>query len=63
MLRSMFIDGVFVALSTLVAATASAAEVDPCACFTWDVSHELAVMKQSPQAMAAAVKPAWRASR
>lgn len=34
-----------------------AAEPDPCTRFTWDVSHELAVMKQSPQLVNAAAKP------
>lgn len=36
---------------------ASAADVDPCTQFKWDVSRELAVMRQSPQAITAAVKP------
>jgi hypothetical protein len=34
-----------------------AAEPDPCTRFTWDVSHEITVMKQSPQAVTAAAKP------
>ena len=36
---------------------ALAADVDPCTKFAWDVSHELAVMKLTPQPVAAAVKP------
>jgi hypothetical protein len=35
---------------------ASAADVDACTGFKWDVSRELAVMKQTPQAITAAVK-------
>jgi hypothetical protein len=34
-----------------------AADADPCARFTWDVSNELAVMKQVPKAISAASKP------
>jgi hypothetical protein len=34
-----------------------AADVDPCTTFKWDVSGELPVMKQMPQAMKAAIKP------
>ena len=40
----------------LAAGSAAADEADGCAHFSWDVSHELGVMKQSPQALAAAVK-------
>jgi molybdate transport system substrate-binding protein len=36
---------------------ASAADIDPCTRFTWDVSRERAVMKQTPRAVAAAVTP------
>jgi molybdate transport system substrate-binding protein len=36
---------------------ASAADTDLCTRFTWDVSRERAVMKQTPRAVAAAVKP------
>jgi len=36
---------------------ASATDADGCAHFTWDVSHELTVIKQAPQALAAATKP------
>lgn len=43
------------ALALLGAAPLSADEVDGCH-FVWDVSHELAVMKQTPQAVMAAVK-------
>ncbi len=38
-------------------AAAGAADTDPCTRFTWDVSRELAAMKQTPRAVAAAVKP------
>jgi hypothetical protein len=36
---------------------AAAADVDPCTRFKWDVSHEVAVMRATPQALGAAVKP------
>jgi hypothetical protein len=42
---------------TLARGTTVAGEVDGCAHFSWDVSHELAVLKQAPQALTAAVKP------
>jgi len=35
----------------------AAAEDDPCTRFTWDVSHELAVMKEEPRTLAAAPNP------
>ena len=38
-------------------APALADEVDGCSHFTWDVSHELAVMKQAPKPITAATKP------
>ena len=41
----------------MFAHAASAAEVDGCTHFTWNVSRELAVMKQTPQPVTAAVKP------
>ena len=41
----------------LMAHTVVAAEPDPCTRFTWDVSSELAVMKQTPQPLTAALKP------
>lgn len=45
-----------IALALLSAAPVLADEVDGCH-FVWDVSHELAVMKQTPQTVTAAVKP------
>jgi hypothetical protein len=36
---------------------AVATDADGCAHFTWDVSHELTVMNQAPQALAAATRP------
>jgi len=36
---------------------AGAADVDGCTHFKWDVSRELAVMKQTPQVISAAAKP------
>jgi hypothetical protein len=36
---------------------ASAADVDACSRFKWDVSRELAVMKQTPQAITVAIRP------
>lgn len=41
----------------LLAPAAWAADADPCTRFVWNVSHELAVMKQTPQAIVAAGKP------
>src|SRR5262245_49597878 len=41
----------------LFSAAAVAADDDPCKRFAWDVSHELAVMKQDPQAITTASKP------
>jgi hypothetical protein len=46
-----------VLLACLAGRAALAADADPCTKFTWDVSHELAVAKQTPQAVTAAVKP------
>jgi hypothetical protein len=43
-------------ISAFVTQTALAADADPCTRFVWDVSHELAVMKQTPQAITAAGK-------
>lgn len=40
----------------LCATGALADEVDGCGHFVWDVSHELAVMKQAPQKVAAGLK-------
>jgi hypothetical protein len=37
--------------------SASAADVDGCTRFKWDVSRELAVMKQTPQSISAATQP------
>ena len=42
---------------------AAAAEDDPCTRFTWDVSHELAVMKEQPRALIAASNPRSDLSR
>jgi hypothetical protein len=44
-------------LAGLMAQASSGTEVDPCTTFKWDVSRELAVMRQAPQALTAAVKP------
>jgi hypothetical protein len=41
----------------LDAGALSAADTDPCSRFTWDVSRELAVMQQTPRAVAAVVNP------
>jgi hypothetical protein len=43
-------------LAGLMCQSASAADVDGCTRFKWDVSREFAVMKQTPQAMSAATK-------
>lgn len=44
---------VMAALVTLGARSASAEEAQGCTHFAWDVSHELAVMRQTPQTLAA----------
>src|SRR5262245_20671741 len=44
-------------ISALLAQVAVAADTDPCTRFAWDVSHELAVMKQTPLTITAAGKP------
>ena len=44
-------------IAAVVAQSAVAADIDPCTRFTWDVSHEIAVMKQAPQLLTAAGKP------
>jgi hypothetical protein len=46
-----------VILAAIVRAAANGAGSDPCAGFKWDVSAEVAVMKDEPQALAAGVKP------
>jgi hypothetical protein len=43
-------------MSAAVAAAADAADSDPCTRFTWDVSQELAVMKQTPKPVSGATK-------
>lgn len=43
-----------IAVAALLCNSALAAEPDPCKRFTWDVSHEAAVMQLSPQVLAAA---------
>lgn len=57
MSRSILFGPACAAVAMLVFGAASAAEIDPCTTFTWDVSHELAVMKQSPLAVSAAKTP------
>jgi hypothetical protein len=47
-----------IAVTTLLCNFALAAEPDPCKRFTWDVSHEAAVMKQSVQVLTSATSPA-----
>lgn len=43
-------------VATLLSSAAVAAEVDGCTKFTWDVSHELAVFKGTPQPVSAGTK-------
>lgn len=45
------------AVAMFSCAAARAADVDPCSTFTWDVSHERAVMQQSAQTVNAAQTP------
>jgi hypothetical protein len=44
-------------LAGFMCQSAGAADVDGCTRFKWDVSRELAVMKETPQAITAASKP------
>lgn len=44
-------------IAAVLTQSAVAADTDPCTRFAWDVSHELAVMKQTPQTITAAGKP------
>jgi hypothetical protein len=48
---------VIAAVVTVGARSAIAAEAPGCTHFAWDVSHELAVMKQTPHTLAAATQP------
>jgi len=62
LLSSYFISAALVvaaaSLATLAPATpAVGQEADGCSHFTWDVSHELAVMKQTPKEVTAATQP------
>lgn len=43
--------------ASLLCQMAMATDEDPCTRFTWDVTHERAVMKQMPQLITAASKP------
>jgi hypothetical protein len=43
-------------LIAMAGQAASAADTDPCTRFTWDVSHVVALMKQTPRAVVATVK-------
>ena len=47
----------FPLLASVLCQAVSAADADPCTRFKWDVSRERTVMQQTPQAIAAAVKP------
>jgi hypothetical protein len=48
--------GLMFMLATAGAVAAELDAADGCTRFTWDVSHELAVMKQTPQALTAGTK-------
>lgn len=52
---SRYFVGLLVA-TTLIGPAFGADNADPCARFTWDVSHELAVAKQTPSPLTAASK-------
>ena len=54
-----------VSVLAICAQSGIAIEADPdgCAHFTWDVSHELAVMKQTPQPITAATRPGGHVPR
>lgn len=45
-------------LASVVWQSVCAADADPCTHYTWDISHELAVLKQTAQPITAASKPA-----
>jgi hypothetical protein len=48
---------IYAFLAGFLCQTAATADVDGCTHFKWDVSRELAVMKQTPRAITAAAKP------
>ena len=57
MRRSPFLKTSAVAMALAIASHAALADdADPCSRLAWDVSHELAVMKQAPQAVSAGTK-------
>lgn len=51
------------AAAVLLSSHALAKDTDPCTRFTWNVSHELAVMRHEPQKLAAATKPTGNVPR
>jgi hypothetical protein len=57
-MRTILLSGCLIlAASVAGMAPALADETEGCSHFTWDVSHELAVMKQTPKPITAAIKP------
>jgi hypothetical protein len=57
MMRTVLLSCLLGAALATGIATASAEEADGCSHFKWDVSHELAVMKQTATPVSAASKP------
>lgn len=63
-MRAAFLSWYLVGVASVACvAPALAEDADPCSHFRWDVSHELAVMKQAPKPLAAATKPDAAAPR
>jgi hypothetical protein len=62
--RTSRVGWLLLAVAAVVASqTAFAADAQDCTHFTWNVAHELAVMQQTPQMLAAGTKPDAQAPR
>ena len=55
--RTSGVGWLLVAAAAIASQATFAADTPDCTHFTWNVAHELAVMKQSPQVLAAGTKP------
>ena len=55
--RTYGVGWLLVAAAAIASQATFAADTPDCPHFTWNVAHELAVMKQSPQVLAAGTKP------
>jgi len=62
--RTSGVGRLLIAAAAAIASQATfAADTPDCTHFTWNGAHELAVMKQSPQMLAAGMKPDAQAPR